>query len=324
MSNDFMNDLLAEHERLSQEKGGKKGGNDDFLKNFVNFPATGAIVVRLLGPAPAGMFERDRSPFFLGTRIHRINERSFHCPRELSGQKWLGDCPICSHYSYLWQESEKIKDKDEQERMQSLARSLKARPRFYYNAIVRDENSNVRPEPKILSIGEKLHKLIINKMFGNKEFKIKGLGNVADPERGRDLVITKTLLAGHDGESYPDYSQSHFVDEASPLGTPDEIEYYMAHLHDLVALRTVRPVEELKHQLKIHLGLIPNATPTQGSYDPSEFQPASASAPKVTVTSAPVEVSPAAAAKVETPSLESLNVDPTMTEDEFLEAFNKA
>ena len=318
MSNDFMNDLLVEHERLSQDKNTKKGGgNDDFLKNFVAFPETGAIVVRLLGPALSGKFERDRSPFFMATRIHRINERSFHCPRELNGDKWLGDCPICSHYTWLWQESEQ-KGKDEQVRMQNLARSLKPRPRYYYNCIVRPENGE-RPEPKILSIGEKLHKVIINKMFGNKALKIKGLGNVADPERGRDLIITKQMISGHDGNAYPDYGESHFDDESSALGTPDEIAYYMDHLHDLVSLRVVRPVEELKHQLKIHLGLIPNDSPNNGSYDPSEFQPEVAAAPKVTVTTEVVSQP-----KVETPSMESLNIDPTMTEDEFYKEMEKA
>lgn len=253
----------------------KQGGyNNDYLKNFVKMPeGNGSVVVRLLPPAPAGMFGREKGgPFYQLTRVHKVNERSIHCPKELVDGRWKGTCCICDYYNYLWKESE-TKAPDEQARMQAMARKIKPIERYYYNVIVRSELNPDTNEmeknvgPKILSIGKTLHKMIIAAIVGSPELSEDPLGDVTHPVTGRDLKIIKKLK-GAPGNQWPNYEGSKFLEE-SPLGDPDEVQKWSAELHDLATLRQVKPDEENKVELKKHLGLI---TDSATSFDPTEFQ----------------------------------------------------
>lgn len=264
-----LNELQNENERLASSDQGS-----DFLKNFVRMPeGNGHIVVRFLPPAKAGMFNRQKSPFFQWTRVHRINNRNLHCPKTLQGNRWKGECTVCDYYNHLWRESEK-KSPDEATQMQAKARSIKPIERYYYNVLVR---SQVDPEtqqieknvgPLILTVGKTLHKMIIRAIVGDEQLDEPPLGDVTDFTKGRDFKLIKTMR--HSGkESYPNYSDSKFLDP-SPLGEPDEIEKWLAGAHDLVDLRTVLDADEIKTQLKIHLGLIKEKN--DSGFDPSEFQ----------------------------------------------------
>lgn len=263
-----IHELENENERLSKE-------NSDFLSNFVKMPEKqGVVIVRLLPPAKAGMFDRERNKFFVSTRTHKLNGRNYHCMNEISNGRWEGDCPICKYYKHLWKESEKVGDIKEAERLQSLARQIKPIERYYYNVIVRkqtNENGDVEENvgPKILSIGKTLHQMIVRAIVGDKELEEKPLGDVSDIVSGRDFKIVKQIRqSGKD--FYPNYSESRFVNEPSPLGNKDQVRKWLEELHDLQSLRDVKDFDELKKQLKIHLGVIPDDVSDDG-FDPSEF-----------------------------------------------------
>ena len=281
--------LREENDRL------KEGNNSaDYLENFVKFPeGNGVVVLRLLGPAPSGMYGREKNPFFQDTRIHRVNNKSLHCLKRLEGNKFTGECPICRQYNWLWQESEK-KGPEEAAQLQAQARAIKPIERYYYNCIVRKEVDEKTGEirenvgPKILSVGKTLHKMIIRAIVGSEELDEKPLGDVTDIKSGRDFKIIKTMrVSGKD--SYPNYDTSRFLD-ASPLGTTEQIDKWQSTLHDLFGLRTIRDPEELKVELKKHLGVIPDdSAATQSGFDPSEYQASHTAS--VSVTETPVSES---------------------------------
>jgi hypothetical protein len=265
--------LQNENERLSKDSTG-----GDFLANFVKMPeGNGALVLRLLPPAPAGMFDREKNAFYCSTRIHRVNNKSLHCPKELDGGRWKDNpdgiaCPICKYYNWLWQESDK-KSPDEANQMQANARKIKPIERYYYNVIVRSVFNEGTQEmeknvgPKILSIGKTLHKMIIRAIVGDKGLDEAPLGDVTDPKTGRDFKLIKTMRQSG-RESFPNYSDSKFLDPG-PLGDPDEVEKWFANFHDIGSLRNLKSEDELKHELKVHLGLIQDSTT---GFDPTEFQ----------------------------------------------------
>lgn len=272
-----LQELALENERLSTQAGA------GWMKNFVKLPeGNGHIVVRFLS-TPDGMFDRAKNPFYQYTRIHRVNEKSLHCPRNLVNNKFVGECCICDYYNWLWRESEK-KGPDEAARMQAKARAIKPIERYYFNCIVRslvnEETQQIEKNvgPLILSVGKTLCQMIIRAIVGNEKLDEKGLGDVTHPLKGRDFKLIKTMR--HSGkESYPNYSESKFLDP-TPLGTPEEVEKWLAGCHDLVGLRVLPTADDLKHNLKVHLGLIRD---NKGGFDPREWQ-TSEEAAGVTVT----------------------------------------
>lgn len=268
-------ELREESKRLKQGNAGGGGGN--YLDNFVRLPeGAGHVVLRLLPAARPGTFGRSKNPFFQRTRTHRVNDRSLHCRKEFvpdpKGGKWVGDCEICNYTRWLWTESER-KSKDEADKLQNQYRNLKATERYYYNAIVRQQYNKDTGEieknvgPKVFSVSKSVHEKIIEAMTGNEALEEVGFGDVTDFVNGRDYKYIKTIKQGN-SISYPDFSTSKFLD-VSPLGNPEEIERWMNSLNDLVALRVVKTNEEMKHQLKIHLGLIVDNQ--SSTYDPSEY-----------------------------------------------------
>lgn len=287
-----LNELQLENERLQSQ--GKE--NTGFLDNFVKLPeGAGVVILRFLPPAPAGMFNREKNPFFCSTRTHRLNGRSHHCPRELNGSRWLGECPICSYYSWLWQESEK-KSGEEAEKLQDQARSIKPVERYYYNVIVRsvtgpDGKVQTNVGPKIFPCGKTVQSMILRAILGDEEMAEKPLGDITHYTEGRDFKLVKTMAKSGRME-YANYSNSKFL-EPSPAGTPTEIEQWTANLHDLKSLRILKDAESLKRELKIHLGLIPDTSAGDSSFDPTEFQKPATSTISVESTVASKEYSPA-------------------------------
>jgi len=261
-----LQELALENERLSTQAGA------GWMKNFVKLPAAnGHIVVRFLS-TPDGAFDRAKNPFYQYTRIHRVNEKSLHCPRNLVNNKFIGECCICDYYNWLWRESEK-KVPEEAARMQAKARAIKPIERYYVNCIVRsvvnEETQQIEKNvgPLILSVGKTLIQMVIRAIVGNEKLDEKGLGDVTHPLKGRDFKLIKTMR--HSGkEAYPNYSESKFMDP-SPLGNPDEVEKWLAGCHDLVGLRVLPTADDLKHNLKVHLGLIRDTT--KGGFDPREY-----------------------------------------------------
>jgi hypothetical protein len=231
---------------------------------------------------------------------------------------------------WLWKESEK-KDQDEQDRMRALYRQIKPIERYYYNCIVRREEGEdgvVRENvgPKILSVGKTLHQLILKGICGDDEMGEPALGDVTDLKNGRDFKIFKNIVKSG-GDSFPKYDSSRFLDP-SPLGTPEEIETWLENMHDLTGLRVVKSPEELDHELKIHLGVIPDSST---DFDPSEYQKVAegvttvtTETPTVEVEGSPVETSVTEVVETAKPEVEAAEVaeaeegEEVLADDDFL------
>lgn len=186
------------------------GDNSDFLKKFLMMDE-GTTVVRIL-PSK----DPDEN-FYAETGIHRINEKNHHCPK-VKGD----DCPLCDLSFKLWN----TKDKGNMD----IARQIKARKRFYLNAVERDTG-----EVKILSIGVKLFSKILDSIFDDD------YGDITDLETGNDFKIVKDKS----GE-WPNYDKSAPKPVKTEAGSKSEVATWMDELHDIQGLVKVTPYEDLK------------------------------------------------------------------------------
>jgi hypothetical protein len=312
-------DINALNQEYKDSKTNAESTSGSFLENFVRMPeGKGSVVLRILPPAPDGMFDRKDNPFFQWTRIHKVNGKSLHDPREKVNGKWVGENPIGDYLKWLWKESEQSSP-DERDRMQSLYRELKPIERYYYNVIVRsetDESGNVKKNvgPKILSVGKTVHEAILRGICGDKEMNQPRLGDVTDFKTGRDFKLVKTIRKSGEN-TYPNYESSHFLDE-SPAGDPDECKRWMENLHDLHSLRVLKSSEELENELMIHLGLKQEVS---SNFDPSKFQSKSSLNP---VAPQPV-AEPTVESIVSTSKKQEEDEDEEMADQDFLEELRK-
>lgn len=267
-----LNELRAEQRRVESQ------GQSNFLDNFVKMPdGEGSVTVRLLPP-------KKGNRLYCITRTHRLGQKNFHCLQTLIGTRWEGRCPVCDYYRGLWKESDKA-SRDQAEALQTEARSIKPIERSYYNCIVREVTSlNGNKEhdvgPKILSIGKQLHARILRAILGDPAVDEPELGDVTDPETGRDLKIIKKLVKGAGKDAFPNYDQSKFLG-VSALGTDKQVTTWLESLHDLQALRQVKTFEEMKKELDIWRGVIPD--PELAPYKPAAPAVSVASVPKVEI-----------------------------------------
>lgn len=312
-----MNEVFEESERLDTA-----GPGEGFLENFVQMPdKAGFVTVRLLPPAKG-------KKFFCPTRTHRVNNKSIHCPRELvnrNGVKRWEDpdpknpCVHCKYYNGLWKESES-KEGQAKEDLQNQARKIKPIERYYYNCIVRHQttkNGEVEKNvgPKILSIGKTLHQKIVKAIVGDPANDEKPLGDITDLKTGRDFKIIKKMK-GQGPNAYPEYDDSKFLDP-TPLGEKDQVETWLDNMHDLSALRVLRSTEEMKTELKKHLGILPNDAT---GFDISEFQKKSETSLEDQVMAANRQVESATvASKPVVATAPAAETDTALAEDDFLD-----
>jgi len=184
--------------------------NADFLKKFLMMEE-GETIVRVLP------WKDETQEFYSETGIHRINDRNYHCPKVKGGE-----CPMCDLSFKLWN------TKDEAN--MDLARQIKARKRFYLNAVERATG-----EVKILSVGIKLFSKILDCFFD------EDYGDITDVNVGHDFKIVKDKSG-----QWPDYSKSAPKPKQSPLGSDKETAEYMDTLHDVHGLIKVASYEDLK------------------------------------------------------------------------------
>lgn len=269
-----MAEVATEADRVTAEPG---AGGGDFLDKFVKLPERDGYVMMRILPRKKGQ------KLYCATRTHRLTNpadgksKSLHCPKELvmtdRGPRWQGECIICKYYSDLWQKSEKLSGKA-QEDLQQKARDIKPVERYYYNVMVREEKDFKTREvkknvgPKIYSCGKTVHAKIMRAIVGDQTAGDKPLGDVTNPTTGRDFRLVKKVVKGGGGAEYPNYDNSKFEDP-SPLGEMDDMEGWINNLNDLSALRTLKDEETLKHELKVHLGLVKEDGPKD---DLAEFR----------------------------------------------------
>lgn len=325
MSTEFealdMSQILSEYERVSAEPG--KTYNEDYLEKFVRLPdRDGFVLIRFL-PVKKG------HKFFCVTRVHTLSnpstnsKRTFHCKRELvhtdKGPKWMGDCIICKYYADLWQKSEKLSGKA-QEDLQNQARAIKPVERYYYNVIVRSVKNKdgvveTNVGPKIYSCGKSQHAKITRAIVGDEAAGESPLGDITHPVKGRDFKIVKKVVKGGGGMEYPNYDQSKFEDP-SPLGTKEEILGWLEKAHDLQTLRVVKSSDELKQALRIHLGMVRDDEDSSGSDDLEEFRNIG-QAPTAPVAASKIKEEPKVA-KVQETAPESSGDEDLLADDDFM------
>lgn len=264
MSIDFEPLDLSSIQKEVKRINSSEGAENEFMQQFVRMPEREGFVLMRLLPRKKGWQQ-----FFSATRIHTLTNPStgrrtqYHCPRELtkdaSGKEsWRGDCIICSLYHNMWQKSERLVGKD-QENLQNQARELKPLERYYYNVIVRSESDGKggtlkNTGPKIFSCGKQVHTKIMLAIQGDPVTGEKGYGDITRPDVGRDLRLVKKVSKSGSRE-FPNYDNSKF-EEPSVAGTQEEMERWFSNLIDLKMLRKLKSPDELKHALRIHCGMV--------------------------------------------------------------------
>lgn len=241
MNNKFASLLKAKQQNTSGQ---------EFLNNFVRYPTQdGAILnVRILPAA------NETNDWFISTRIHKINGRNVHCPREFNEQRgrWEGSCCICDYMANLWKKSERAAP-DEQLAMQNEYRAIKPKPRFYANVIVRTEIDPTTGElktnsgPKILSMSKQVFDVVCDQILSDP----LSPDDVTDLATGKDFSI-KIEKKGE----WPDFSKSKFAPKQVAAGTKAEVATWMSNLQDLSKFRVVLDAEALNKEIGVHLGLI--------------------------------------------------------------------
>lgn len=251
-------DVENEGKRLNS-----KGNFSDQFVPIRDMKVGESLPVRILPPVKGGKL-------FQYNRIHSINNRSVPCPRPLVNGKWDRNvpCPICDHYTSLWQKIDALQDegkKAEAEELMNEARGLRPNERYYYNAIVRkmivNNEAKTNVGPRVLSIGKVLHQMIIRAIASEDE--TERLGDVTNVKNGYDFVIRKDMRS-----NFPNYDRSDFAKQPSPLCEPEQVEKIAENMVDLTKFRIVKPLEELRKELAIHRGLIPDDSM---SFDADKF-----------------------------------------------------
>jgi len=207
-----LDELRKKYEEVTQQNSG--GGKNDFLSKFL-ITKEGTSLVRLL-PAKS-----EDENFYAETAIHRLESdgqfKNYHCPR-VKGDK----CPLCDLYYGLW--------KTDSESNHNLARSIKARKRYYLNAVERETG-----EVKILSIGMKLFGKILDCFFDDD------YGDITDLKEGFDFKVVKDTNG-----AFPNYDKSAPKPRPSEAGSDAEVAKWMDSLHDIQNLVKIAEYDELK------------------------------------------------------------------------------
>lgn len=288
-----LSEIQNEYERVTTEPGSYN--SEDLLEKYVRLPEKdGYTLVRIM-PRKKG------EKHYGATRVHTLinpttgKSKTYHCPKTLvqtdKGPKWQGECIICKYYSDLWQKSESLSGKA-QEDMQNQARAIKPVERYYYNVIVRSEKDFKTGEilknvgPKIYSCGKVVHAKICRAIVGDESAGERGLGDITHPLNGRDFRIVKKVVKGGGGKEYPNYDNSKFEDP-SPAGSPEDLSRWLENLHDLKALRVLKTEEELKQALRVHLGMVKEGN-VEEDHDLDEFRNAGNTASGRTTTVEPI------------------------------------
>lgn len=252
---DFNLDVMKQDLNRVEQKPGQSDTNR--ADKYVILPSgEGTTTLRIL-PADT---PRGRYLPYASARLHYINKRGYHCLREVQDGRWRGDCPVCSYYSYLYEQAKNAKTEEEANDIKQLARSIKPIERYYYNVIQRKFTHPETHEQElnkgvlILSVGKSIHSRILRAFVGNEKFDEKPLGNIAHPKTGRDFKIIKQLVRS-DGQEYPNYDASRFEEESS-LGSAEEMKRWLNSLWDLEAERTenLKTYEELEEVVDVLQG----------------------------------------------------------------------
>jgi len=158
---------------------------------------------------------------------------STQCPKKLGA----GPCPICEESDILRASA------DEGDR--DLGWDMAAKPKRLVNVIVRGQEA---AGPKIWELSTPMGKPKGMTMFEKLVAAMSGSAGVdaIDPINGYDIILTKTVTGkGKMGTSYTIVGAR----QPSPLGTPEQINAWMAQQEDLLAYRVAPDVELVRQKM---------------------------------------------------------------------------
>lgn len=216
----------------------------------------GAFTLRLC-PAKKG------KKFCLRTRIHRVGDQSFQCPKELVNNRWEGDCTICDYFAksllcFCLTQKPRFYS-GTQDQFQKDLNGIKPIERYYFNVIARGQEER---GPLKWSCGKAIYAAILEGIVGNpNDPQVPVLGDVTHPKKGHDLLVRQTIR--HEGGmQLPDYAGTQYM-PTSQLGTTRQINKWMKQLHDLDTLRVLRSKDEMLVALEQVFGYLGEAAPKQ-------------------------------------------------------------
>tara|TARA_R110000737_G_scaffold342841_1_gene368110 strand:+ start:2502 stop:3320 length:819 start_codon:yes stop_codon:yes gene_type:complete len=179
----------------------------------------------------------DEVPFYAETAIHRIPQDGQTYDRSVHCLKMHGDnCPLCDLYYALW-DGVNNETSEDPAKDKKLANKIRARSRYYFNAIDRGDEDKV----KVFSVGIKLYKTVIGSLL-DEDYITEDEENLADLQNGHDYKIHKVMEDG-----WPKYDGSMPRPKVTPaMATKKGISEVMDSLHDIKALVKEEDYAEVK------------------------------------------------------------------------------
>ena len=149
----------------------KKGGNHEFVEL-----SEGKNTVRILPGHP------NMDGFYVETWSHRkqlSKDKHVTVPCKNQGDTEAGRCPVCDAIENLRNSRDKAK--------KDLYYSLRAKPRYFANALSRAGASDGEPKIQVLAFGAQILRQLLEIVCDPDEF-----GDVLDPVDGSDIIIKRT------------------------------------------------------------------------------------------------------------------------------------
>lgn len=199
--------------KLKKQFDAMKGNSDSFT------PSEGETRVRILPP-----WDRNSDMFLKKIAYHDIYGERINCPKEINNEP----CPICAKVRQLYA--------TKREEDAALAKQIRAIQRFFFNIIVRGQESKGVQK---FGCGKKLAEKIMNVVTVE-------LGkDITDPVNGHDFVIVKTMNG-----DFPDYSSSYVVFQESVLGN----EEWLTKKYDMDREFSCKSYDELRDIIEKRMG----------------------------------------------------------------------
>jgi len=185
-------ELRAKHQEII-ENSNKSGGNN-FTSDFANFKNTNNLIRILPG-------KEDPLDFFVESHLHKYQDAEGKWKNYTCRKSHQEACPMCDLIFDLWGLHRNLNlPKGQRSKYGTLATKIKARPRFYVKAVVRelvgteDANGNPVDPVKFVAMSEQLFNKVMQAITD------EDLQDESDPdnttiislERGNDFDYTIT------------------------------------------------------------------------------------------------------------------------------------
>jgi hypothetical protein len=174
---------------------------------------------------------------------HPDKTETFTCMKETYGKP----CPACEEWQRLLQEANKIKDKDEKQKMKDEARRFKPQRFGVFNVVgveyekdgtrVVPEDAKVKLYESPMTVWQKIIAVVSTRSRMSDifdEFKNEK-GEIEKP--GRDIMVT------YDPDQTPQHRYNAYPTDRVEMGTPEEVLKWYGEITDLIPENVAFAVE---------------------------------------------------------------------------------